>query len=561
MSLNSFSLLKLQIGPVQEFIAQSRSTRDLWSGSYLLSFLISAGIRKLGKDFLVFPNPDGQPLLENPATWSAIRSQKDLLTPNLPNLFVAKIPSENCSELAEIVATTIRDKWKEIANACFAKLKSLGILAAEQDTAFLEQAETFLTISWQITPIGGGYAAAFALNGRHLDAVRQTRDFSQNPVPLAGENDSLSGKDYAFVLGKKASGNCNNTEYKQFFKHENDYLSAITLIKRVWHLAYLKQTHDLKTASNEYDIRSTHAIAGRSDEKDDDENTDTANGEKYLAAIAFDGDSIGKWISGELLPTNCDLMEHHVNFSQALSTFALGSARKIVEVNEGFLIYAGGDDVVALVPADAALTCAKELRDAFAEATKNIKGKDGSSPDASAGIAIGHFKSPLQDLIRAAQKAEKTAKNTVGRPAFSINLMKRSGEISNWGAKWDEGGIALYNNIATLMKNEKLSVKFPHRVCQLLEPYLTKSSNLGQLKDAPSFIIADVIRKEFRHAAVRQGSESIADELEILLNTYLTKFGIDSQKALTHIIGLCTAVAFNHRNISKTEKIAERQHI
>ncbi len=40
----SKSLLKLQIGPVQESIAQARSTRDLWSGSYLLSWLMAAGI-------------------------------------------------------------------------------------------------------------------------------------------------------------------------------------------------------------------------------------------------------------------------------------------------------------------------------------------------------------------------------------------------------------------------------------------------------------------------------------------------------------------------------------
>jgi hypothetical protein len=38
------TLLKLQIGPVQDFIAQARSTRDLWSGSYLLSWLMAAGL-------------------------------------------------------------------------------------------------------------------------------------------------------------------------------------------------------------------------------------------------------------------------------------------------------------------------------------------------------------------------------------------------------------------------------------------------------------------------------------------------------------------------------------
>lgn len=50
---------------------------------------------------------------------------------------------------------------------------------------------------------------------------------------------------------------------------------------------------------------------------------------------------------------------------------------------------------------------------------------------------VAHFKSPLQDLIREAQKAEKDAKRDIdkggrGRAAFSITLLKRSGEISKW---------------------------------------------------------------------------------------------------------------------------------
>ena len=37
---NGKELLLFQLGPVQESIAQARSTRDLWSGSYLLSWLV-----------------------------------------------------------------------------------------------------------------------------------------------------------------------------------------------------------------------------------------------------------------------------------------------------------------------------------------------------------------------------------------------------------------------------------------------------------------------------------------------------------------------------------------
>lgn len=69
------SLLKFQIGPVQDFIAQARSTRDLWSGSYLLSWLVAAGIRKLKTEggSLIFPNDADkcQPLLELPESAEA----------------------------------------------------------------------------------------------------------------------------------------------------------------------------------------------------------------------------------------------------------------------------------------------------------------------------------------------------------------------------------------------------------------------------------------------------------------------------------------------------------
>ena len=65
-----------QVGPVQEFIAQARSTRDLWSGSYLLSWLMAAGARALvgagGGDPKVVISPvlAGQPIYDfqtNPA--------------------------------------------------------------------------------------------------------------------------------------------------------------------------------------------------------------------------------------------------------------------------------------------------------------------------------------------------------------------------------------------------------------------------------------------------------------------------------------------------------------
>lgn len=584
--MSQTSLLKFQIGPVQDFIAAARSTRDLWSGSYLLSWLVAEGIKKLqeqgGK--LIFPISDGQPLL----TVHLDPNAEGILIPNLPNIFIAKIEGD-AKSVAEKVKSAIQDEWDKIAASVWKEAHELGILAdkektlEDKKTTFTLAVNKHLSISWQATAIENeNYAEAYRNNGWHLDAVRQTREFDAwggGVIRTGIEKDSLTGKEEAIGGGKtqndKDFSTCVAQRYKHLFKH-NDHFGAITLIKRVWHLTYLKDKKKLKTDSDEFNIRSIPAIAARKNEHDDNrDRSETTGGDKYIAAIAFDGDSIGAWVNGDHSPNATDLREHHQNFSRYLSNFALGKVRKIVEGTEaeqktgtwlGQLIYAGGDDVVALVPSDAAIEIAKKLRKAFCDSTENTPAEKGK-PDASAGIAIAHIHAPLQDLIREAQKAEKHAKNEVGRPAFSVTLMKRSGEISHWGSKWEGGGIDLYHQIAKLMNDKKLSAKFPHRLIELLEAYITSNKGLSKLDDAIENIelIKEIIHKEFAHAASRQGSKLAATErieLEKALNIYLK--GVVSalaepQELLTSLIGLCTTVAFANRTQSETSTNAEKQ--
>ena len=113
------AFLLFQIGPVQEFIAQARSTRDAWSGSYLISWMMAHAMKmladKLGPDCVIYPSLRGLPLydwLEQEKLKSArhqtrgeavevvleetnLRECQDLaLTPNLPNRFLAVVPAE-----------------------------------------------------------------------------------------------------------------------------------------------------------------------------------------------------------------------------------------------------------------------------------------------------------------------------------------------------------------------------------------------------------------------------------------------------------------------------------
>lgn len=556
-------LLKFQIGPVQDFIAQARSTRDLWSGSYLLSWLVAEGIRHLVEKAggeLIFPAAEDQPLLN--ATIQA--NAQALLTPNLPNIFVARV-SGDAKAIAEGVADAIHTEWQRITDAVW-KAGEAFALSESTHERFHAQAARHFSVSWLATPLSGTYRDDYRQNDWHLDAVRQTRDFSgwsSGGWETNGcEKDCLSGREEAVVGGEKWQSNVSR-EYAHLFKHA-DQLGAVNVIKRVWHRAYLMKRSEgfrvaeVKTALKDFKIRSTRAIAARDEKDDDDENVDLMPGERYLAAIAFDGDSIGAWMNGGSLPDDCDLHTHHQRFSACLSGFALNGVRPIVEEKHGgFLIYAGGDDVLALVPADVALACAAELRTAFREATQSIRGQDDKGhpiqPDASAGIAIAHFKSPLQDLIRAAQEAERHAKGTIGRPAFSVTLMKRSGETDVWGARWDGGGLDLHEGIAKATAGKRLSGKFPHRVCELLEPYRTTRTGIRRQQDAPDFQAHQVIQREFAHALDRQRQGEGAAELQPLVQSYLTNLGTDTQLCLERMTGLCKTVAFTQRNRPSSE--------
>lgn len=130
------SLLSFSIGPVQTFIESARSVRDLWTGSYLLSWLTYHAMRPVliesGKktDWLVFPAIEQHPL------WSSDRdccSQSQLVTSNdlskllspcLPNRFLASVPlSEgDTRQLAADCEKSCRDEWDSICVDTYDKI-------------------------------------------------------------------------------------------------------------------------------------------------------------------------------------------------------------------------------------------------------------------------------------------------------------------------------------------------------------------------------------------------------------------------------------------------------
>jgi CRISPR-associated protein Cmr2 len=152
----------------------------------------------------------------------------------------------------------------------------------------------------------------------------------------------------------------------------------------------------------------------------------------YFAIIISDGDSMGDWL-GLNSKIRKEKLERsfHETFSKALSNYA--REIKSLESKEKFglrIVYAGGDDVLAVADLRGFLDFAGKLNPIFKE-------KVGENASVSAGIVIGHQKDNLAYLLNEARKAEKKAKSVEGKSAFCITVIPRGGGPVSFWAKWE----------------------------------------------------------------------------------------------------------------------------
>ena len=164
----------------------------------------------------------------------------------------------------------------------------------------------------------------------------------------------------------------------------------------------------------------------------------------------------------------------HLAISGALNDFSQIVVRHVVEEEHlGRLLYAGGDDVLAMLPTADLLSTMQRLRHAYSGSAPQDEKTDwgmvrnrqgdvrhqlvlnkgfawlngrlmrmmGKNATASCGAVIAHHQAPLGAVLQELRAAEKRAKNEGGhkggRNAFSITIIKRSGGAlyltENWG--------------------------------------------------------------------------------------------------------------------------------
>lgn len=144
----------------------------------------------------------------------------------------------------------------------------------------------------------------------------------------------------------------------------------------------------------------------------------------FYAVLMMDGDQLGKHMGESAKQTA---------ITTGLSRFTSGVAN-IVEKHNGFLIYAGGDDVLALLTLEDALGCAAALR-AHYLACFDL---DLIPTSLSGAIEYAHIKMPLGKVLHDAHDLlDNVAKEGRGRDAIACRVWKPGGLSVEWAMPWE----------------------------------------------------------------------------------------------------------------------------
>ena len=290
---------------------------------------------------------------------------------------------------------------------------------------------------------------------------------------------------------------------------------------------------------------------------------------KYYAFLLMDGDKMGDLINGETTEASWNDVLNindkadspfkdadfagkrrtinpalHSMISDSLNNFARYGVQPNVNNSGGRLIYAGGDDVCAILPLSKAFEVADNIRRvyqfSYAKVTENgsqslidgeHNGSDGENPtpemnkivmhlghtdnqdetkiSLSGAIIIAHHKQPLKEVIADAHKVlDGVAKNKSGRNSLAIRLKKRSGGDRDTWFKWEKKNLFAeedrtcresFLKVVEAAKKKDLSTSLLYKLEDLRGALEPLSENIESNKEK----ILKLIRYEVEHSGFK----------------------------------------------------------
>ncbi len=549
-------LLALSIGPVQEFIVAARRTRDLWFGSFLLSEIsktAARAVRGVGGT-LIFPAQNAP---------MALAPGSDL---NVANIVLAELPEGVLpQDVAAAAKDAARRRWEEFAEDVYGELQAaihvdiwndqildvIELYAAwvpAGEVGYKEQRRRVMRLlaarknCRDFSPANGREGVPKSSldglresvlkvpdqwpartrrrlrvrPGEELDAVGVTKRAAEGHRPYpsvsrvaadpwlrglaAGGSERALTRMIAACDELQSGGLLHRLDVGAFPQYRVFPFEG-SVVYRARHRELLEETDEPpeRLARLSESLRDLGGVA-----------KDLGLGPEpnpYLAVLVGDGDRMGDVISRLESP------DQHWTFSRELSTFA-ARASSIVAKHQGVLVYSGGDDVLAFLPVDTSLACARELHDDFGQLMERLLrslGMEGKVPPMtfSIGLAIAHFLENLEDLLGYGRAAERAAK-TPDRDGLAVHLRKRSGSPVPVRKSWRTAPDVRLTKLAEFL----LDGAIPNRVGYDLE-------QVARLYEGwPSATVAEAIRRDALRVIARKQprGESRMDQIASLVS-------------------------------------------
>lgn len=148
--------------------------------------------------------------------------------------------------------------------------------------------------------------------------------------------------------------------------------------------------------------------------------------QQYYAVLKSDGDSMGKILQSRTSD------EEIRAYSRKCLTFC-AEAAQMVQSFGGMPIYAGGDDLMVLLPVvgqenKSIFALIEELRKQFNKVFESERENLDGKPTISFGVAIQYYKSPLYEALERADTMLRRSKSTEDKNACYLSIQKHSGQ-------------------------------------------------------------------------------------------------------------------------------------
>jgi len=501
-------LFLFTIGPVQSFISQARKTQDLYAGSFLLSDLINSTMNKLEElvnnncEF-IFPSK----IDSKPNRFIAEIESNDIekLGKDLKNFVENKFEKISTSILEELHLDSPAGFKPQIKD--FLQVNWVALpLEKDNYEATYKELESYLGSIKNVRGFGQLEEAGrkCSLCGERNVLFYRLTDKERKNGGLKVRKDGLLKKIYAKrkdvvfyepeerdnLKMQKGEGFCAVCFTKRFAdkyqnyknKYEKNYPSTVKIAlmdlltkldsgllsgyRDIFGKNFDEELYYEDSLTERYFKKNNYPVEKLKDAKEyyrkisERARENKVTFSRYYAILVLDGDSMGRWLSGEFLEKKTKLKEFHKVLSKKLGNYAK-YVSNIIKEPKGKLVYAGGDDVLVFINMNQLLPVMEYLREKFPkfEEIVNTDGqkmvKDGEKSSASAGVVIAHYKTPLSEALKRAREMEHEAKEKGGRDAFATAALKRSGEINKTIFKWQYGDSSSIEILDCLIKSLK----------------------------------------------------------------------------------------------------------